>query len=320
MGCSHFKEQEILPLPICCSGEVDFVTPNFSTRVLVGELWCRNFCRREHPIPSSARLLVGMRHFLGARSSKDMTETLEVLGGPAFPLSSWRDEEGLQRWERKGFPLQSSESVVFLMALKGSLNLWAGALIARAKTGKDKERSDIVYYNLSFHISLDIMWLDIISPSNRASRDGNGNSLCKHLEALKPLSTSGIQQGKGQLKFPAQALLTAEVGWRHCLLGLSFRVMRWHSHRNQEALEKLPAVTKSIGQSSNSLGAGHGLMGHKRLEVLAAAKVPVVQQELGLGPDNMARICVTASKLATLSPVCLILVEHQATVRSSAGL
>lgn len=100
---------------------------------------------------------------------------------------------------------------------------------------------------------------------------------------------------------------------------MSFRVLRWHSHRNQEALEKLPAVIKSIGQSSNS-GASHGLMGHKRLEMLAAAKVPVVQQELGLGPDNMARICVTASKLATLSPVCLILVEHQEIVRSSAGL
>lgn len=83
------------------------------------------------------------------------------------------------------------------------------------------------------------MWLGITSSSNRASRDGNGNSLCKHLEMLKPLSTSGTQQAKGQLKFPAQTLLTAEVRGRGCLLGTSFRVMRWHSHRNQEALENL---------------------------------------------------------------------------------
>lgn len=61
-------------------------------------------------------------------------------------------------------------------------------------------------------------------------------------------------------------------------------------------------------------------MGHKRLDVLAAAKVPVVWQELGLGPDNMARIRVTTSKPATLSPVCLIPVEHQVAVTSRAWL
>lgn len=56
---------------------------------------------------------------------------------------------------------------------------------------------------------------------------------------------------------------------------MSSKVMRWHSRRNQEALEKLSAVTESIGQSSNAVGASRGLMGHKTLEMLAAARVPV---------------------------------------------
>lgn len=38
------------------------------------------------------------------------------------------------------------------------------------------------------------------------------------------------------------------------------------------------------------------------------------------GPDNMARIHVTASKPAAISPVSLIPMEHQAAVRSSAWL
>lgn len=169
------------------------------------------------------------------------------------------------------------------------------------------------------------MWLDIISSSNGASRDGNGNSSCKHLEMLKPLSTWGTQQAKQQLKLPAQMLLTSEVRWSGCLLGMSFRVMRWNSHRNQEAFEKLPAVTKRTEfKPFRSQPWPYGMQetGGALIGICTAQEclIPVVWQELGLRPDNMARICVSTSKPATLSPACLILVEHQVAVTSSACL
>lgn len=107
------------------------------------------------------------------------------------------------------------------------------------------------------------MWLDITSSSNKASRDGSGNSLHKHVETLKPLSTPGALQTKGQLKLPARTVLAAEVRWRSCLAGMSPSILRCHSHRNQEALKNLPTVSKSIGWSSDPLRVTHALLGPK---------------------------------------------------------
>lgn len=80
---------------------------------------------------------------------------------------------------------------------------------------------------------------------------------------LKALSTSGAVKVKGQLKLLAQMMLTAEVKWRGCLVGMSPRVMRCHSHRNQEAVKNLPTVTKNIGWGSDPLRVTHALLGLK---------------------------------------------------------
>lgn len=87
------------------------------------------------------------------------------------------------------------------------------------------------------------MWLDITSSSNKEFQDGNGNSLHKHVGTLKPLSTSGALQLKEKHKLPEQTVFTAKVRGRGCLVVTSPRVTRCHSHRYQEALKNLPAVT-----------------------------------------------------------------------------